>query len=221
MKKSFNNIYVKGFPRDDSFNEEDLVALMSQFGKIESACIMRDGDQKSKGFGFVYYSEASEAEKAANFNVKASHLEMEDIKIQEIKGVKLTDIFIGEAKPRAVRTKELEMMNFKYKKSIMYFSLFVKNFPLGTTEEELKIYFSTACQGDVTKIQIVPNTQQAFVNFEKQDQCKNAKEFAKNVLFKSQYPLFVEYCYPKEMRSIRHEEYNDKRAQEKKRNQKN
>ena len=185
LKKTFNNIYVKGFPRDDSFNEEDLVTLMEQFGKIESACIMRDSDNKSKGFGFVYYSDPSEAERAANFHTRAGNLEHDEIKIKEIKGVKLSDIFIGEAKTRAVRTKELEIMQFKYKKSIMYFSLFVKNFPIGTTEEELKIYFSTACQGEVTKIQIVQNTQQAFVNFEKQDQCKNAKEFAKNVLFKS------------------------------------
>ena len=29
------------------------------------------------------------------------------------------------------------MTNFKYKKSIMFFSLFVKNFPVGTTAEEL------------------------------------------------------------------------------------
>lgn len=121
------------------------MTLMSQFGKVDSACIMRDAEQKSKGFGFVYYSDPSEAEKAANFQTRMSTPEMVDIQITEIKGVKLTDIFIGEAKPRAVRTKELEMMNFKYKKSIMYFSLFVKNFPLGTTEEELKIYFSTAC----------------------------------------------------------------------------
>ena len=45
------------------------------------------------------------------------------------------------------------MNNFKYKKSIMYFSLFVKQFPVDTTEEELKIYFSQACGGgEVTKI---------------------------------------------------------------------
>jgi hypothetical protein len=74
---------------------------------------------------------------------------------------------VREAKKKSIRQKELEMNNFKYKKSIMFFSLFVKNFPPGTTEEELKIYFSTACQGEVTKIQIIPNTQQAFVNFEK------------------------------------------------------
>jgi hypothetical protein len=46
-----------------------------------------------------------------------------------------------------------------------------------------------------------------------------AKDFARNVLFKSQYALYVEYCYPKEMRSIRNEEIFDKKAQEKKKAQ--
>lgn len=110
--------------------------------------------------------------------------EKPDIELKLINGVKLTDLYIKEAKKKTQREKELQMNNFKYKKSIMYFSLFVKNFPVGTTEEELKIYFSTACQGEVTRIQIVEGSQQAFVNFEKQDQCKIAKEFARNVLFK-------------------------------------
>jgi RNA recognition motif-containing protein len=105
------------------------------------------------------------------------------------------------------------MNNFKYKKSIMFFSLFVKNFPPGTTEDELKIYFQSACNGgEVSKVLIIGGTQQAFVNFEKQDHCKTAKEFAKNALFKSSYPLYAEYCYPKEMRTLRMEEINDKRT---------
>ena len=53
---------------------------------------------------------------------------------------------------------ELQMSNFKYKKSIMFFSLFVKNFPVGTTEEELRIYFQTACQGEVSRVNIVKGT---------------------------------------------------------------
>lgn len=48
-----------------------------------------------------------------------------------------------------------------------------------------------------------------------------AKEFARNVLFKSQFALYVEYCYPKEMRAIRNEEIVDKRAMEKKKTQAN
>jgi RNA recognition motif-containing protein len=116
------------------------------------------------------------------------------------------------------------MNNFKYKKSIMYFSLFVKNFPLGTTEEELRLFFAQATQGageGPTKVQIVPGTTQAFINFDKQDQCKNAKDFSRNVLFKGNYALYVEYCYPKEMRQIRNEEIFDKKTQERKKNQQN
>lgn len=205
--------------------EETLEKLFSEFGEIRNTAIMRDGEGASKGFGFVCFAEASAAEKATQYVLRndASTIgEAEDVlKIKEVQGVKLTDLYVREAKKKSQRTSELQMNNFKYKKSIMFFSLFVKNFPPGTTDEELKIYFSTACQGEVTKIQIVPNTQQAFVNFEKQDQCKTAKEFARNVLFKSQYALYVEYCYPKEMRQIRNEELHDKRAQDRKRNQQN
>jgi len=62
-----------------------------------------------------------------------------------VNGVKITDLYVREAKKKSQRVNELQINNFKYKKSIMFFSLFVKNFPVGTTAEELKIYFSTAC----------------------------------------------------------------------------
>lgn len=59
------------------------------------------------------------------------------------------------------------------------------------------------------------------MNFEKQDHCKLAKEFARNALFKSSYALYAEYCYPKEMRMLRNEEIGDKRAMDKRKNQQN
>lgn len=218
-KRSFNNVYVKGFPKD-SFTEEDLSKLFQEFGEIQNAAIMRDGNGESKGFGFVCFQESAAAEKATQFMMKIEQpTDKEDENFKKVNGCKLTDLYVREAKKKSQRLQELQMNLFKYKKSLMFFSLFVKNFPPGTTEEELKIYFATACQGEVTKVQILPNTQQAFVNFEKQDQCKTAKEFARNVLFKSQYALYVEYCYPKEMRQIRNEEMYDKRTQERKRNQ--
>lgn len=92
---------------------------------------------------------------------------MVDQEDKEKSSNKFANIYVREAKAKSQRQHELMMQNFKYKKSIMFFSLFVKNFPPGTTEDELKIYFSTACQGEVTKIGIIPGTQQAFVNFEK------------------------------------------------------
>ena len=80
-------------------------------------------------------------------------------KLRCVQGVKVTDLYIREAKKKYQRVAELQMNNFKYKKSIMFFSLFVKNFPPGTTVEELKIYFSTACQGEVNRVNLVKGTQ--------------------------------------------------------------
>ena len=203
-KRSFNNVYVKGFPKDESFTEDSLQELFIEFGEIQNTAIMRDGTGISKGFGFVCFTEPAAAEKATQFvlrNDPNAQTDKDDgTNVKRVNGISLADLYVREAKKKQQRIHELQMNNFKYKKSIMFFSLFVKNFPPGTTDEELKIYFSTACQGEVTKVLVVPGTQQAFVNFEKQDQCKTAKEFARNVLFKGQYALYVEYCYPKEMR---------------------
>ena len=156
FKKSFNNVYVKGFPKEEGFLEETLEKLFAEFGEIRNTAIMRDGEGVSKGFGFVCFAEASAAEKATQYVLRndANTIGEADyiLKIKEVQGVKLTDLYVREAKKKSQRTSELQMNNFKYKKSIMFFSLFVKNFPPGTTDEELKIYFSTACQGEVTKI---------------------------------------------------------------------
>lgn len=99
----------------------------------------------------------------------------------------------------------------------MYFSLFVKGFQIGTTAEELLAFFQEGCNGEAARIQLIEGTNQCFINFDKQDACKQAKDFAKNMLFKSQYALFVDYCYPKEMRQVRNEEEHDKKALSKKR----
>lgn len=103
----------------------------------------------------------------------------------------------------------------------MLFSLFVKNFPPGTTEEELTLFFKQASQGgEVTKVAIIPGTQQAFVNFSAQDTAKAAREYARNVLFKHQFPIYAEYCYPKEMRTMKYEEKLDQKAFEKRKAEK-
>ena len=213
---------MKNFPKEASFTEDDLASLFKEFGEIQSTAIMRDGNGDSKGFGFVCFKEPAAAERAIQHVARseaAAAADEDESKVNQVQGIKLSDLYVVEAKKKSQRTAELLMNNFKFKKSIMFFSLFVKNFPVGTTEDELKIYFQTACQGEVSRVNIVKGTQQAFVNFEKQDQCKMAKEFARNVLFKSQYALYVEYCYPKEMRSIRNEEIHDKKAQDRKRAQ--
>ena len=47
-KKSFNNVYVKGFPKDAGFTEESLAELFKEFGELQNVAIMRDGQGVSK-----------------------------------------------------------------------------------------------------------------------------------------------------------------------------
>ena len=161
-RRAFNNVYVKNFPKDASFTEESLALVFKQFGDISSTAIMRDGSGESKGFGFVCFKEPAAAERAIQAVQKHEAAAGEDGEAKEsddlIQGVRLSDLYVREAKKKSVRMAELQMSNFKYKKSIMFFSLFVKNFPVGTTEEELRIYFQTACQGEVSRVNIVKGT---------------------------------------------------------------
>lgn len=105
------------------------------------------------------------------------------------------------------------MMNtFKFKKSVMYFSLFVKNFPESMTEDQLAEYFSMYGQVERPKIKMIAGTQQAFVNFENQEACKKSRDFTRNRVYNGIHRIYVEYCYPKEMRLVRNLDHQDKRA---------
>jgi polyadenylate-binding protein len=55
------NLYVRGF--DESFTDEGLRDLFSQFGEIESAVIQRDDKGVSKKFGFVCFKNKEDAQR--------------------------------------------------------------------------------------------------------------------------------------------------------------
>ena len=58
-----NNIYVKEIPKKN-FDNKDLENLFSKFGEIKSAIVLKDEKNESKGFGFVCFNKAEDAEKA-------------------------------------------------------------------------------------------------------------------------------------------------------------
>lgn len=61
------NLYIKNL--SDNITDEKLLNMFSEFGKITSAKVMLDEKtKKSRGFGFVCFSDAAEAMRAVNMN---------------------------------------------------------------------------------------------------------------------------------------------------------
>lgn len=58
----YTNVFVKNFGED--LDEEKLGILFSKFGKVLSSVVMTDLEGKSKGFGFVSFENAGDAEHA-------------------------------------------------------------------------------------------------------------------------------------------------------------
>jgi len=100
-KRSFNNnLYVKNFSKDPSFTEDDLALLFAEFGKVLNACIMRDENGDSKGFGFVCFEESAGAEKASKA-VQESNNALESGE-QDGKDIsRLANLYVCEAKKKA------------------------------------------------------------------------------------------------------------------------
>ncbi|KAF3521419.1 hypothetical protein F2Q69_00046583 [Brassica cretica] len=61
-KVKFNNVYVKNL--SESMSDEELKKVFGEFGVTTSCVIMRDGEGKSKGFGFVNFESSEDAAKA-------------------------------------------------------------------------------------------------------------------------------------------------------------
>jgi len=58
----FNNLYVKNFPKN--FGEDELKALFTEFGAIQSVKIDVNPKGESKGFGFVCFENSEDAKGA-------------------------------------------------------------------------------------------------------------------------------------------------------------
>jgi RNA recognition motif-containing protein len=82
-------LHVGNLPHDS--NAQDLTALFSNFGQVNSVTLLRDDSGRLRGFGFVDMPDSAEADKAiAGLNGSDHH------------GRKLT---VNEARPRSDRSK--------------------------------------------------------------------------------------------------------------------
>jgi polyadenylate-binding protein len=67
--KTFTNVYVKNL--SENVDDLKLKEMFGKFGDIKSALIMKDDQGRSKGFAFINYHTADEAQKVRKIQVES------------------------------------------------------------------------------------------------------------------------------------------------------
>lgn len=136
----FTNVYVKNLA--DSTTDDELKNTFGEFGKITSAVVMKDGEGKSKGFGFVNFEDADDAAKA----------------VEALNGKTFDDKewYVGRAQKKSERETELKV---RYEQSLreaadkfQSSNLYVKNLDDSVSDEKLKELFTP--YGTVTSCKV-------------------------------------------------------------------
>ncbi|PKA57294.1 putative polyadenylate-binding protein [Apostasia shenzhenica] len=125
-----NNLYIKNLEKD--YTDEFLEEKFSEFGKVNSAVVMKDEKGKSKGFGFVSFESAEHANKA----------------MEAMNGSKLGSktLYVGLAQKKTERVDILKKHfcdeHRQHMKQIEGASVFVKNLSECVTEKALQEHFA-------------------------------------------------------------------------------
>ncbi|PNH07832.1 Polyadenylate-binding protein, cytoplasmic and nuclear [Tetrabaena socialis] len=63
-KESYTNVFIKNLPTE--IGDDELMKIVSEFGEVTSAVVMKDDKGVSKGFGFINFTEAESAAKCVD-----------------------------------------------------------------------------------------------------------------------------------------------------------
>ncbi|EOA16226.1 hypothetical protein CARUB_v10004368mg [Capsella rubella] len=192
-KSKFTNVYVKNL--GENTNDDDLKNAFSEYGKITSAVVMKDGDGKSKGFGFVNFENADDAAMA----------------VESLNGHRFDDKewYVGRAQKKSERETELRVryeQNLKEAADKFQSSnLYVKNLDPSISDEKLKEIFSPF--GTVTSCKVMrdPNGTSkgsGFVAFSSPEEATEAMSQLSGKMIESK-PLYVAIAQRKEDRRVR------------------
>ncbi|KAI3761153.1 hypothetical protein L1987_51562 [Smallanthus sonchifolius] len=186
----FNNVYVKNLP--ESTTDEDLKKTFGEYGTITSAIVMRDGDGKSKCFGFVNFENADDAANAVEF----------------LNGKKIDDKewYVGKAQKKSERELELksrfEQTAKEAAEKYQGSNLYVKNLDDTIDDDKLKKLFSE--YGTITscKVMLDPNGNSrgsGFVAFSTPEEASQALAEMNGKMIVNK-PLYVALAQRKEER---------------------
>ena len=129
-KTKFNNVYVKNL--SESTSEEDLNKIFGEYGILTSVVVMRDGDGKSKCFGFVNFENTDSAANA----------------VEALNGKKIDDKewYVGKAQKKSERELELKSRFEQSAREVVDkfqgLNLYVKNLDDIIDDDKLRELFS-------------------------------------------------------------------------------
>ncbi|KAI4991365.1 polyadenylate-binding protein 8-like [Hordeum vulgare subsp. vulgare] len=189
----FNNVYVKNLA--ETTTEDDLKEIFGKFGTITSVVVMRDGDGRSKCFGFVNFESPDEAALA----------------VQDLNGKKFSDKewYVGRAQKKSEREMELKE---KFEKNLQEAAdkyqntnLYLKNLDDTVDDEKLRELFAEF--GTITSCKVMRDSNGAsrgsgFVAFKSADDASRALAEMNNKMVGNK-PLYVALAQRKEDRKAR------------------
>lgn len=187
----FTNVFVKNLP--DSVDSDDkLEAMFKPYGSITSAVTMKDAEGKSRGFGFVNFSKAEEAQEA----VKA-------LNEKELDG---KTVYVGRAQKKSERMAILTRMFEERKKERIAkyqgLNLYVKYLPDDVDDQKLRELFSEF--GTITSAKVMTDEKGTsrsfgFVCFSNADEAGRALGEMNNRTVAGK-PLYVAMAQRREVR---------------------
>ncbi|KAJ6822550.1 polyadenylate-binding protein 8-like [Iris pallida] len=192
-KSIFSNVFVKNL--SESTTKEQLEEVFGQYGEISSAVVMREGDGKSKCFGFVNFVKPEDAARA----------------VEELNGKKFDDKewYVGKAQKKSEREVELKGKFDQTVKEVadkfQGVNLYLKNLDDTVGDDKLRELFSEF--GTITSCKVIrdPNgisRGSGFVAFSTPEDAARALNDMNGKMIGSK-PLYVAVAQRKEDRRAR------------------
>ncbi|RWA05363.1 hypothetical protein EKO27_g9742 [Xylaria grammica] len=144
MKANFTNVYVKNISTDAS--DDDFRELFEKYGDVTSSSLARDGEGKSRGFGFVNFTTHESAAKA-----------VDELNGKDFQG---QDLYVGRAQKKHEREEELRKSYeaARQEKANKYqgVNLYIKNLDDEVDDDKLRQMFSE--YGPITSAKVMRDT---------------------------------------------------------------
>jgi polyadenylate-binding protein len=200
----WTNCYVKNIP--DDWDETKLKELFTKYGEVDSCVIMmkdeakalKEGETKSKGFGFVNFKESDAA--------KAAVEDLNEKKMAAVEGEEPKELYVGRAMKKSERERELrgkfEQLKIEQMNKYQGVNLYVKNLEDTILDDELREHF--AVLGNITSARVMKDKEGkskgfGFVCFSTPEEATKAVTEMNNKLLKNK-PIYVALAQRKEVR---------------------